>query len=744
MTVLTQSLRLLALPFLLCTTALGQLAPTQPADASVLDKGWLSWRGPAQLGTSTETGLFDTVTVEGEQHAWTYDMAGRGSPVIANGRLFGLGYDGKGETLQEVLFCLDAYTGKEIWAHRFPEFLSDLIYSRYAIGSPTIDPATGHVYSMTAAGLLHAWTQDGEMLWQRSLGEDLGRLTFPNGRTGAPLIVGDLVIMHFIFASWGPMGPARDRFYAFNKVTGEVVWGCTPGGPPKDSSFSMPIVEERGGKTVIYAGLGGGHVVCVDARTGDPQWRFQLAVGGVNSSALIHGDKLIVIHGKENLDSSVIGRMIALDLTQSAGDDGVLPKEAELWRNDLVAFTSSPVLVEDRVYATTLTGELNCVDVNTGEIDWHMKLGTSQLHASPLYADGKLYIPLADGTFSIVRPGAEGGELLDQEQLEGSCLGAPALCDGLMYVHTTEKLYCFGTRGDGPPAWPMPAKRELGAVVRLQPIPADVVLQVGEVFTPRVRRLDAEGDVVDVQAAELQGDAPKLVSRAIQGGIQAEQTGAGVITVGFDGLQTKVRVRVVDSQGLDQDFNGISLNQGDESWAWPPGHWLGGRMKWRIVDLDGERVATRNMLNPLFQRTMTMIGDGDDSNYTIQLDLMSEGNRRSMSSVGVINQRYQIVLKGNYQAIEVSSNMEHLKVSTKFKWKPKVWYTMRSRVDMQEDGSAVIRVKVWERGDPEPEAWTAEVTDPHGHTQGAPGLYGFTPQSRFTVYIDNLSITPNQ
>ena len=48
---------------------------------------------------------------------------------------------------------------------------------------------------------------------------------------------------------------------------------------------------------------------------------------------------------------------------------------------------------------------------------------------------------------------------------------------------------------------------------------------------------------------------------------------------------------------------------------------------------------------------------------------MSDGNRRTMSSPGVINQRYLILLKGNYQELEVSSNMEHLKQTVKFRWK---------------------------------------------------------------------------
>ena len=44
----------------------------------------------------------------------------------------------------------------------------------------------------------------------------------------------------------------------------------------------------------------------------------------------------------------------------------------------------------------------------------------------------------------------------------------------------------------------------------------------------------------------------------------------------------------------------------------------------------------------------------------------------------------------------------------------------------------------------EPDAWTIEAADPHAHVQGAAGVYGFTPQSRFAVYLDNLSVTPNE
>ncbi|MFT7485256.1 MAG: outer membrane protein assembly factor BamB, partial [Candidatus Paceibacteria bacterium] len=620
-------------------------------------RGWLSWRGPDQNGTSPETDLIDSLTLEGENHLWSYELSGRGTPVVANGRVFALGYEGTGPELQELLVCLDEATGERLWEHRNSDFLSDVIYSRYAIGSPTIDPATGNVFAMTGAGLLHAFTAEGAMLWELSLMETLGRLSFPNGRIGAPLVVGDLVIVHCIFAGWGKvMGPARDRFFAFDKHSGDVVWGSTPGGPPKDSSFSFPVVEERNGRTVFYAGLGGGHVVCVDALTGTPQWRFPLAVGGVNSSALLHGENLIVIHGKENLDSSTIGRMISLKLGATPAEDGVLAPVAEEWRNELVAFTSSPVLVGDTVYQTTQTGELVALDANTGHELWHEKLAPDQLHASPLAADGKLYVPMNNGTFFIVRPSPEGLEVLDKDQLAGSCLGAPAIAGGRIFVHTTERLYCFGRPSDGAPSWPDPAQNEIGDPTQLQLVPADVTYRAGDLAPFRVRRLDAAGRLIDeLASADVTIETPPFVG--------ANGTGVGTVKASFGDLSGVARVRAVPTLPWADDFEGYKLDMGKPaSWSFPPAHWLGAKIKWRVIEKDGQHVVARHMANPLFQRTMSLIGHPDDSNYTAQADVMTEGNRRSMSSIGLVNQRYLVVLKGNHQAIEVSSNMERLKV----------------------------------------------------------------------------------
>jgi hypothetical protein len=79
-----------------------------------------------------------------------------------------------------------------------------------------------------------------------------------------------------------------------------------------------------------------------------------------------------------------------------------------------------------------------------------------------------------------------------------------------------------------------------------------------------------------------------------------------------------------------------------------------------------------------------------------------------------------------------------------FAWQAGKWYTLKTRVDVAPDGSGVVRAKCWPRDEAEPEGWTIEVQHAHAHHEGTPGLYGFTPQSRVRVYVDNIRVIPNE
>jgi outer membrane protein assembly factor BamB len=720
---------------------------------------WLSWRGPHQNGTSDEAD--PPVAIDPAKPLWSLDLSGRGTPVIADGLVYALGYQGEDATCVEMLVCLDEASGEVLWQELYPDFLSDVVYSRYSIGAPTIDPETGNVYCQTTPGRLIAYTRGGEELWEHSLMEEYGKLTFPNGRTGAPLVVGDRVIVHVISSSWGPLGPARDRFYAFDKTSGENLWVTTPGEAPQDNSFSFPIVFELDGRSVLAAETGCGYLAAIDVATGDNLWRYRIGSGANSSPVLFRGASgkpwLIGVHGNENLDDSSIGRLVAIELGAVAkpGEKQLEPgADAERWRVELEAFSSSPVLAGNRVYQTDEDGELAAVDAESGKLLWRHKLAPDQVHASPLFAAGKLYVPMNNGSFHVLVPKDEGPEVLDQDQLAGNCLGAPAMANGKLYVHTTERLYCFGAAADVPDV-PLAAPADSGAAgpaTRLQLVPADIEVVAGDAVALRARTLDARGRVVaDPAEGAVLATAIALEERSPgRWSLDTDaRPAASVIKAEAAGLTAEARLRTVPALPYSEDFESVTLDQpsvdapAEQRFGAAPSFWFG-RVKWDVREKDGSKVLARVVDNPLFQRTISHFGDADDSNYTVRADVLVEGNRRGMTTVGLINQRYLIQLRGNYQDIEVASNFESLKVSAPFAFEADKWYTLETRVDLQPDGSGIVRARCWPRGEEPPSAWTIEVPHAHPHRNGAAGVYGFTPMSRYKVYVDNLQVTPNE
>lgn len=755
----------------LCSS--GAALAAAPAPAAVHEGNWLHWRGPMQTGVSLER--YEAAKFNPEP-VWTLDLAGRGTPVVHNGRLYAWGYRGAGPDLVEVLAAVEPATGKVIWERTFSDFMSDTVYDRYSIGSPVVDPETGHIYLHTAYGLFNCHDRDGKLLWEISLMERFGRLTFPNGRAGSCSIEGDLVITRAVNAYWGADGPAKDRFFAFDKRTGDLVWTSAPGvggETLKDSSFSSPFFATRNGRRVMYSGTGCGNVVCLNVADGKPLWSFQFTVGGVNASPVLWRDSLVTVHGTENMDTTETGRMAAIRLPKDDANPGgavdpelqgaaKVPEDVEIWRQPICAFTSSPVLVGNRLYQVSMEGMLSCLDAETGKPLWQEKLDTEQIHASPAYADGLLFVPMSLQKLFVIRPSDEKCEILHQVAMKGNCLGSPAICNGRVYVHTMEKLYAFEIQNQGIRWDPVPPAGTVdkGSPAALRAIPADILLEPGDSVAIRVELVDASGNPVG-EAADVAWESFIPPTARVKSSMDAgfESSGqkfvakenatesAGMFRGTSGSLQGFVRGRVIQAVPFSKDFEDYELTVDHPvdkvKFAYPPLPWIGARLKWEVREMEGNKVLAKSLDNILFQRSMSFIGHPDSADYTIQADVMTDGNRRIKSTVGLINQRYIVALVGNSNKLEISSNYERVQESVPFAVAANQWYTLKTRVDLAGDGSGVVRAKVWDRAAAEPEGWTLEYTHRNAHKKGAPGLFGFAPQSQKSVYIDNIKITPN-
>jgi hypothetical protein len=142
------------------------------------------------------------------------------------------------------------------------------------------------------------------------------------------------------------------------------------------------------------------------------------------------------------------------------------------------------------------------------------------------------------------------------------------------------------------------------------------------------------------------------------------------------------------------------------------------------------------------RRAKVFIGPPDLAGFTIEVDVRGREQRRQRGDVGLINERYGLVLFGNGQKLELHpwQAADEMTVRVPFAWDADKWYRMKLRVDHQADGSARVRGKVWPADGAEPAAWTIEKVDKIPHKMGSPGIYA---DGISDVYFDNLKVYRN-
>ena len=714
------------------------------AAAPMAAEEWTSWRGPRQNGVSAERGVPDTWNPTGENVVWRRDFTGRSTPVVMDGRVYVNGRVGEGPSRQSVLAAFDAATGEPVWERRFNLHLTTVPFNRVGWAAPTGDPETGYVYDQIVSGVLVCLDRDGELVWSRSLKEEYGRYEGYGGRTASPLIDEDRVVVSMISSSWGPLGPPRHRYYAFDKHTGEPVWISTPSQELFDlNTQSNPVVAVIGGQRLILAGAADGRLYALQARTGKKVWEFQLSKNALNVTPLVDGNVVYMAHSEENIDEATQGRVVAIDGTGS----GDVTKTHELWRaNRLESGFPSPVVRDGKLYVVDNSANLAALDAKTGERLWELSLGTVG-KGSPVWADGDLYVTEENGHFMIVRPSEEGAEIRARHQLrmaEGryaEVYGSPAIAYGRVYFTTEEGLYCLGDAATPfkvaktPPLDLGDEGAAQGPAATLLVKPAEVALAPGASAELRVAAFDAKGRALDAPP----GGAPAWAAKGIQGELEdgrlsvadSSSFQAGAVSATSGDLSAEARVRVFPALPWTETFD-----QGKRAW------WIGGgRFDVRDDAAAGGKVLVKPVAESGLLRSNLILGPPWYGHYTIQADVLGTQNGRRRSDGGVVASGYILELMGNHQRLELRSWEAMLRIDQKvaFPWEVDRWYTIKLRVDAEED-KAVVRGKVWPKGEPEPEAWTIEAIDPHPIVKGSPGLTGYSPAE---LFFDNVAITGN-
>jgi outer membrane protein assembly factor BamB len=372
---------------------------------------WAQYRGPLQNGSSAEK--ITSFPVGGPRELWRIQLGtGLSSVTAVGGRAYSAGFkDGK-----EVLYCLDAATGRIVWTHSWPAKLGDYLFEGGPRATPTVDG--GRVYMLGADG--HVACVDaatGKPVWEKDLVREFGGRRADWGFSGSPTIDGRNVILD--------SGGKGASTVALNKETGALVWKSGD----DETGYGSAVVAEIGGKRTALL-LKAGALVGYDAIRGGELWRFDWETSyKVNAATpLVAGDRIVISSGYGHGAASV---------RISGGKPG------QAWfTKSLKAHFNSPVQSGGHIYG--IDGEvakksaLVCLDLATGDEKWRAK----EVKNGSLILAGDRLIALTETGELILAEASPSAykELGRKKVLGGRCWVQPALAHG--------RIYCRNNTGE--------------------------------------------------------------------------------------------------------------------------------------------------------------------------------------------------------------------------------------------------------------------------------------------------------
>jgi outer membrane protein assembly factor BamB len=164
------------------------------------------------------------------------------------------------------------------------------------------------------------------------------------------------------------------------------------------------------------------------------------------------------------------------------------------------------------LYLVDNSSNLIALDATTGEELWQINVGTVG-KSSPVYGDGKIYYTEVNGRIYILRPGADGAEIIDTEEITmpgqdlglerpAEIYGSPAIGYGRVYVSTEAGIFALGDPSASYSGEGLPASSDIvagsGEAAWLQVVPAEVIATAGEEISFEVRAFDANGNPLGV------------------------------------------------------------------------------------------------------------------------------------------------------------------------------------------------------------------------------------------------------
>lgn len=410
------------------------------------ERYWPQWRGPYATGVS-KTADPPIEWNETKNVRWKVEIPGRGSgtPVIWGNRLFVLSAipavangarshepRGGGARVPHrfVVMALDRSTGQTVWERtayeHTPHEGSHPQWGTWSSSSAITDGE--RVYAFFDSFGLYAYDMNGTLLWQKDLGDKRMRQEFGEGQT--PVLYRDRIVVQ-----WDHQGPSF--IAALDKKTGAELWRT---GRDEIDSWGTPlVVEEHGRAQVITTAMN--RIRSYDLETGALVWQGPgLTMNPIPSAVYDDGIAILMSGFRGN-------QLRAVRVADAKGD--IAAGSAQLWtlQRD-TPYVPSPLLYGGIVYFLKAnSGLLSAYDAKTGTAHYQLQRldGVPNVFASPVGANGRVYLTGQEGTTLVIKHGPT-YEVLATNTLDDGFNASPALADRELYLRGFRYLYAIGTR----------------------------------------------------------------------------------------------------------------------------------------------------------------------------------------------------------------------------------------------------------------------------------------------------------
>jgi outer membrane protein assembly factor BamB len=428
------------------------------ASATLSAQNWPMFRGPGASGVSdgSPTAVkWDAAT--GENVLWKTPVPGLAvsSPVVWGDRVFistavssdpnaGIktGLYGDVEPAKDVskhswrLIALDKRTGKVLWERVSHEGVPKTKrHPKSSQASPTpVTDGRRVIVSFGSEGL-YAYDVDGKPLWQRDLGVlNAGWFYDPDYEWGigsSPIIWKNLVIVQCDIQK-------HSFLAAFDVATGRPVWRTEREEIP---SWSTPAILETssGAELVTQATT---FTRGYDPASGKELWRLSGNSEITIPTPIVGPGFVIVTNGYRGIQP-----IYAI----KPGASGDITLKGDQTHSEFVAWSTSrggpyiptPIIYGDQLYVLQINGVLAAYNVRTGQRVYQERVGGGgSFSASPVAADGKIYLSSEDGDVFVVRAGPA-YELLAANHIGQTLMATPAISDGTIIIRGLKDVFAI-------------------------------------------------------------------------------------------------------------------------------------------------------------------------------------------------------------------------------------------------------------------------------------------------------------